>query len=321
MSEETSGPAVPEAQDYARARPGNPHLQQPYCPECAANVMPRQQQYVYAFGRISVEFPSVALEREFRQRETAMRLSPSEDRNQRIAKVLEENGHIAANMCYILTIGGVPAYILEPAGLYLREPLLEAISSGETAEAHVVVIGRVTSMAPPHLCAGLLAPILICDQIYVFRVHDWLSSLTSTLEAALSERKIDHEDFGAISRRLFLRVVQSTENVGATDTHRALNYLVMQHPGIFLAAAERSATRQLDRIDTQLIQCASVRRQVAVILSFIDPITGVAERLFTRVDVTEEWPFVVDAEGGPGPLGLQPYIENSLLGMPIEAGF
>ena len=277
----------------------------------------RQEQYVYAIGRISLKFPSLALEREFKQRETAMRLSPSEDRNKRISKVLEENGHLAANMCYLLTIGGIPAYILVPGGPYLRKPLLEAISLGEAAEAHVVVIGRVTSMAPPHLCAGVLAPIVICDQIYVFHIHEWLTSLTSSLEAALSERKIEHQHFSAISRRVFSRVVQSTENVGATDTHRALNYLVMQHPGIFLAAAERSASRELDRIDTQLIQGASTRKQVAVVLSFIDPNTGVAERLFTRVDVTEEWPFVVDADGGPGPLGLQPYIENSLLGMPI----
>ena len=110
--------------------------------------------------------------------------------------------------------------------------------------------------------------------------------------------------------------MRSTENVGATDTHRALNYLLVQHPGIFLAAAERSH-RELDRIDTQIIQCGAVRKHVAVIFSFIDHVTGVADRLFTRVDVTEEWPFVVDSEGAVGPLGLQPYVENSLLATPI----
>lgn len=317
MSEESPKYAVPEAQNYPVARPEAAHPQQPCCPECAGNRLLRQEQYVYAIGRISVKFPTLGLEREFKQREMAMRLPPGEDRNQRISKVLEENGHLAAGMCYLLTNGGIPAYILVPAGPYLRKPLLEAISLGETAEAHVVVIGRVTSMAPPHLCAGVLAPILICDQVYVFHIHEWLTSLTRTLEPALAERSIDHQHFAAISRRVFSRVVQSTENVGATDTHRALNYLIMQHPGIFLATVERSASRELDRIDTQLIQGASTRKQVAVIFSFIDPGTGVAERLFTRVDVTEEWPFVVDAEGGPGPLGLQPYIENSLLGMPI----
>ena len=109
--------------------------------------------------------------------------------------------------------------------------------------------------------------------------------------------------------------MRSTENVGATDTHRALNYLLVQHPGIFLAA-ERSH-RELDRIDTQIIQCGAVRKHVAVIFSFIDHVTGVADRLFTRVDVTEEWPFVVDSEGAVGPLGLQLYVENSLLATPI----
>jgi hypothetical protein len=316
MSEESPSRAVPETQNIPAATPENARPEQPCCPQCAANI-PRQESYVYAIGRISVKFPSLALEREFRQRETAMRLPPGEERNQRIAKVLEENGHLAAKMCYLLTIGGIPAYILAPGGPYLRKPLLEAVALSEEAEAHVVVVGRVASMAPPHLCAGVLAPILICDQMYVFHVREWLASLTSSLETALSERKVDRQHFSSISRRIFSRVIRSTENVGATDTHRALNYLVMQHPGIFLAAAERANSRELDRIDTQLIQGASARKQVAVILSFLDPTTGVAERLFTRVDVTEEWPFVSDADGGHGPLGLEPYIESSLLGMPI----
>lgn len=316
MSEESPQYGVPAAPKYPVARPETAHPQQPCCSECADKTMRRQQQYVYAIGRITVRFPSLGLEREFKQRETAMRLPPSEDRNRRISKVLDENGHLAASMCYLLTIGGIPAYILVPGAPYLRKSLLEAISLAEAPDVHVVAIGRVTSMAPPELCAGILAPILICDQIYIFHMHEWLSSLISTLEAALFERKIDHQHFGAVARRIFSRIVQSTENVGATDTHRALNYLVMQHPGIFLAAAERSS-RELDRIDAQLLQGASTRKQVAVILGFLDPTIGITERLFTRVDVTEEWPFVVDAEGGPGPLGLQPYIENSLLGMPI----
>jgi hypothetical protein len=316
MSEENVSRTVPETQNIPAAAPESAHSQQPCCPQCAATA-PRQESYVYAIGRISVKFPSLALEREFKQRETAMRLPPGEEHNQRISKVLEENGHLAAKMCYLLTIGGVPAYILAPGGPYLRKPLFEAIALSEEAEAHVVVIGRVTSMAPPHVCAGILAPILVCDQMYVFHVREWLASLTSSLEPALSERKIDRQHFGSISRRIFSRVVRSTENVGATDSHRALNYLVIQHPGIFLAAVERASSRELDRIDTQLIQGASARKQVAVILSFLDPTTGVAERLFTRVDVTEEWPFVADVDGGQGPLGLQPYIESSLFGMPI----
>ena len=119
------------------------------------------------------------------------------------------------------------------------------------------------------------------------------------------------------ARALFHRIVQSTENVGATDVHRALNYLIMQHPGIFLAAAEKRERHVLERIETRLVQGVSARRQVAVILGFTELSTGITERLFTRVDITEEWPFVSDADGERGPLGLQPWLENSMLGMPL----
>jgi hypothetical protein len=58
-------------------------------------------------------------------------------------------------------------------------------------------------------------------------------------------------------------------------------------------------------------------RVVTIILTFIDLTTGVPERLFSRVDVTEEWPFVADvSHGGAPPLGLQPFVETCSSGPP-----
>ena len=51
-----------------------------------------------------------------------------------------------------------------------------------------------------------------------------------------------------------------------------------------------------------------------MILTFVDLATGVPERLFARVDITEEWPFVAEGtDGGRSPLGLRPFVENALL--------
>jgi len=56
---------------------------------------------------------------------------------------------------------------------------------------------------------------------------------------------------------------------------------------------------------------------IIVILTFIDLATGVPERMFCRVDTTEEWPFLSDdIEGRRSPLGLLPYVEHGMLGMP-----
>ena len=57
-----------------------------------------------------------------------------------------------------------------------------------------------------------------------------------------------------------MQMTRSTENIGATQAHRALNYFVMQHPGVFLAVAERAGRQRLQKIETRLIlvlACAS----------------------------------------------------------------
>ncbi len=121
-----------------------------------------------------------------------------------------------------------------------------------------------------------------------------------------------------MTQDLFTRLTTSTESFGAGDTQRALNYVLMQHPGPFLAAAERTKTGLLDRIETRQLADMGARKIIAVIFTFVDRTTGVAERLFCRVDVTEEWPFVPDTpSGAPGPLALQPYVENELWSAPI----
>lgn len=285
------------------------------CPGCASRAQ-APQHYVYALGRIEVRFPTLGLEREYQQRERAQGPEP-EGRLARLCAVLQKNPHLAAQACYLFTVGGSPAYILAPAGNYLRGELFEALAAGETENAYAVVVGRLGPMAPPQACGGVLAPALLVDQLYTFRLDEWSGTLGQTVAAALADRGIPPERFDETARALFRRIVQSTENVGATDVHRALNYLIMQHPGIFLIAAEKREKHVLDRIETRLVQGVSGRRQVAVILAFVEQSTGIPERWFTRVDVTEEWPFVSDGDGGRGPLGLMPWLENSMLGMPL----
>jgi hypothetical protein len=163
----------------------------------------------------------------------------------------------------------------------------------------------------------LLAPVVACDQLYSFDLDEWRSTLEKRLRTALGARKLNAETFVTTARDIFDRISTALENLGATDEHRALNYSLMQHPGLFLAAAERAGQQVLDRVETRLLQGAGTRRLVNVILTFLDLTTGVPERLFCRVDVTEEWPFLADdVDGRRSPLGLLPYVEGNILGMP-----
>jgi hypothetical protein len=288
------------------------------CVDCAARATAPTEEFVYAIGKLDVRFPSIGIEREFQQRRArlAPALSEGASRGAQIREVLESNRHLASRMCYFLTVGGVPAYVVAPTSSIQREDFFEAVAHVGDGDYWSVVIGRRGPMAPPSACGGLLAPIVACDQLYSFAIDEWHASLEGQLERALDARKIAKKNFATSARELFGEIVHSTENLGATDAHRALNYLLLQHPGLFLAAAERVGTQTVDRIETRLIHGLGTRRLVAVILVFVDLTTGVAERLFTRVDVTEEWPFVADGAAGDRPaLGLMPFVENQLLSM------
>jgi hypothetical protein len=219
-------------------------------------------------------------------------------------------------MCYLLLVSNVPVYIVAPAAGYLRDDLLDAVANATDPARWVLVIGRRGPVAGPSTCGGVMAPVVAADQIYSFTLDEWASSLEAQAGRALEGRKADRAALGRTARELFARIVSSTENLGATDAQRALNYMVMQHPGLFLAVAERTGRAVLERVETRLVHGLGTRRQVAVVLTFVDLATGVPERLFARVDVTEEWPFVVGrGDAGRAPLGLSPYVENELLGL------
>lgn len=283
------------------------------CPECSQR-MAAPPPDLYAIGRLEARFPSIGLEREFQHR---LAVLPADERSgtkkATLRRVLQANPYLAVRMCYVLMVAGYPAFIVSLAGAYLRETLFSAIGDDDQ---WCTIIGKVGPMASPGTCQGLLAPIAMADQIYSFSMENWLTSLRRRLEKPLERHKMKPEMFDGIAGELFERIVHSTENLGATDAHRALNYALMQHPGIFLAAAERSGRSVLDRIETRLIRGLGPRRLVAIVLTFLDSASGVPERLFCRVDVTEEWPFVAgDAGTSHSPLGLTPFVETEVFGL------
>jgi hypothetical protein len=279
------------------------------------NAAPATDQFVYALGKIDVRFPSLGIEREFQQREMRLGEKSHGNRHHRIAQVLKANHHLATRICYVLSTSGVPAYILAPTGLHIREDMLEGVASSG-AHHWCLVIGRRGPMSTLTQCGGVLAPIVACDQIFCFGMEEWEVSLEGMISQALEARQVSAESFRRTARDLFERFANSTENLGSADAHRGLNYLLVQHPGVFLAAAERVERHILDRIETREIQGMGARKLVAVIFTFLDRATGVPERLYCRVDVTEEWPFIADSmDGSRHALGLLPFVENSMWGM------
>ena len=293
------------------------------CDTCAGKSSPgptaAPDRYVYAIGRLEVRFPSLGIEREFQQRErqTFAGKTPPKTRGELLHSVLDGNAHLAQRVCYVLQVGGIPAYILVPSNASLRADLLGGVKNLSRQEHWLVVIGRIGGGGAPTACGGIVAPLVTMDQVYSFSETEWFASLKARVGPVLEKRKASAGDFREQVQELFGRIVHSGENVGGTDAHRALNYAVVQHPGLFLAYLERFERCVLDRVETRLVQGIGMRRMIAVVLTFLDRSTGVPERVFCRVDVTEEWPFLAGAiEGYPASLGLEPFVETESLYSP-----
>lgn len=91
-----------------------------------------------------------------------------------------------------------------------------------------------------------------------------------------------------------MRIMQMADNAGATDDHRALNYLAVRYNAIYAKAAEAFAQNSsLTAVEVRHSALSGTRKVVDVVFSFTNRQTDVTEKLFTRVDVTEEFPFLV----------------------------
>ena len=72
--------------------------------------------------------------------------------------------------------------------------------------------------------------------------------------------------------------MQMTDNAGATDEHRALNYLTVRYPAIYAAVAQaQGRNSSLTAVDVRPSALTGVRNIVEVIFSFTDRAADVVE--------------------------------------------
>lgn len=85
-----------------------------------------------------------------------------------------------------------------------------------------------------------------------------------------------------------------TDNAGATDEHRALNYLVMRYPAVYATAAEcYGRDCSLTGVEVRPSRLSNTRKIVDVVFIYTNRKTDVTEKHFVRVDVSEAFPFLV----------------------------
>jgi hypothetical protein len=244
--------------------------------------------YVYAIGKVEPRFPRLSVEKEFAQVTGRTETAGLSDR-QALQRVLSErqNRYLARQLCWVLTIEGLETYVLHPRDPADLELLVEAVRPVPSPLDVDVVIGTKGPIAPPELCNGLMVPIVAFDQIYSFDRDALLQSIPKP-------DQISAEAFAPAAAELLDRIMQMADNAGATDEHRALNYLAVRYPAIYAHAAEAFArTLSLSAVEVQASRLSGTRKIVNVIFSYRNRNTDVMEKFFVRVDVTEEFPFLV----------------------------
>jgi PatG C-terminal len=244
--------------------------------------------YIFALGRIEARFPSLSVEKELVQSTGRTETAGLTDR-QALQRVLSDrrNRYLARQLCWVLTIEGLETYVLAPRDPLDFEFLVEALRPTPRAADVDLVIGIRGPLAPPQACNGLVVPVVAFDQIYSFDVDELVGSIPRPDRMA-------EESFRPAAEELFNRIMQLADNAGATDEHRALNYLAVRYHGIYETAVDRYADNySLTGVEVRPSRLSGVRKIVDVIFSFTSRTTDVTEKYFVRVDVTEEFPFLI----------------------------
>jgi len=244
--------------------------------------------YVYALGRVEPRFPSPSVEKEFAQATGRVETAGLTDR-QALYSVLsqQQNSYLTRQLCWVLTVEGVETYILQPRDVTGFDQLVEAVRPAPRPTDVDVVIGMRGPIATPEMCNGLIVPIVVFDQIYSFDIDSLIKSIPRP-------EKIPEKQFAAAAEELFWRIMQMADNAGATEEHRALNYLAVRYPAIYAMATEcHGRNCSLTAVEVRPSRLSGVRKVLDVIFSYTDRNTDVTEKYFVRVDVTEEFPFLV----------------------------
>jgi PatG Domain len=259
------------------------------CATCGgATATQSQPSYVYALGKIEWRFPKQSVEKEFAQATGRTETAGQTDR-EAIQTVLSQrqNRYLVRQLCWVLTIEGLETYILVPRDPADLELLVEAVRPAPSPLDVDIVIGMRGPIASPELCNGLMVPIVMFDQIYSF-------DRSALIQGIPRPETIPANQFTQTCEELFERIMQMADNAGATDEHRALNYLAVRYPAIYASAAEAyGRSCSLTAVEARLSRLSSTRKIVDVIFAFTNRSTDVTEKYFIRVDVTEEFPFLV----------------------------
>jgi len=182
---------------------------------------------VYAIGQVRPAFPSEGVEKELLQAATPA-TGPVDGRMVKDILSNPSNRYLMRQMCWIFSVQGLDAYVLEPAEATDLELLRDAIGHDPHEEAYSVVIGSIYPSASVGGCATPGLPSVRFDQLYTFHLGEFVAAIPKP-----DDLNIEHDEFGQLVRYGFWRLVTHDSNAGASDEHRPRNYLALGYLKIY----------------------------------------------------------------------------------------
>lgn len=272
------------------------------CSGCASSketdvINAPPQRYIYAIGRIETRFPRPSVEKELAQATGRAETSGLTDL-ETLKRVLSlpQNRYIVRQLCWVMTIEGLETYMLVPRDPADFNLLVESLRPTSDDSALDCVIGLRGPIATPDACNGLMVPIVAFDQIYSF-------DRAALLDAMPRQGKNPEAGVASTAAEVFDRIIRITDNAGSTDEHRALNYLALRYHAVYVKAAEAfGQNASLSAVQVRRSDVSRTRTLVDVIFSYTKRTTDFTEKFSVRVDVTEEFPFLVSK--------LSPYYDH-----------
>lgn len=251
-----------------------------------------QGQFVYAVGRLSPQFQSLDVEKEFAQLAADVEVREISERHQ-LKAVLEngDNVYLAHHICWVFTTQGVDRFAIVPRGDREARQLVDAFVPATDENVINVLVGRPTTVAPLWDWSSSGLRLVSADQLLTFSLDEFLDALGAADDDGDSEHGAG-PDHRAAMREVFFRLTRRADNQGFTDGHRALNYAALRYPALYRAVLRAlDGGKGLIGVETRPIPSGD-RRLVSIRLIFRDRQTHIVERYSCAVDVTGEFCFL-----------------------------
>lgn len=252
--------------------------------------------YVYVIGKIQWSFGAPDIEKEYLQLLPDPPPAGLTTEAQRVQYILQQNPFLAREMQWLFMINGQPAYRLIPRSQTELDAFVTSmVPSDPTVIQYSVIVGTFDP-------SGGDLPGVLVNRTFTFTLQELAASVTS----ALTAQKVTNIPSTLQIVNVFDQTMQLANNTGDLDEHRALNYVSVNYPEVYVLPTTQGATSSnlvFTGVETRhSVNDAGGVTVIEVILKYQNQNTGVPMRFFTSVDVTGQFPFIVQK--------FQPYFER-----------